>query len=416
VTRRALLAAATASSLATIAIAVSGGIVLSAGGVRLSARSPRSAALAALALGSAWLITAARARSIAADLSALSARVERHAAGLVVALALGTGALALGHAAFSSAGADASGYLSQAAMWARLDWRTSDSLGGPDWPAPGAATAPLGWRPAIEPGWQVPTYAPGLPLLMALPLALAGDTGAAMVVVVSAVLAVWAAGALARGLGGGVAGVVAASLLAASPTFLYQALQPMSDVPVTAAWLICWWAVFRGRPGAAGLAAAAAILVRPNLAPLAVVPFAVVALAARSAPLVPALRFAAPVSVAGLVIATLQYVWYGSPLSSGYGRADELFARANAWPNARLFARWMGEAEGTMVAAAAAAVVLTLAFRWFRVVGPAEGRAVGWDRTGTAGGRSRFVVAGMGGFAAGGGAWYLVYAGVERWW
>ena len=44
-------------------------------------------------------------------------------------------------------------------------------------------------------------------------------------------MAVWATGMLA----GGAAGVVAATLLAFTPVFLYQSIQPMSDVPVTAA-------------------------------------------------------------------------------------------------------------------------------------------------------------------------------------
>ena len=53
---------------------------------------------------------------------------------------------------------------------------------------------------------QVPTYPPGLPLLMAVPHAVAGIDGATAVVIASAAVAVWATGMIA----GGVAGIMAA--------------------------------------------------------------------------------------------------------------------------------------------------------------------------------------------------------------
>ena len=111
---------------------------------------------------------------------------------------------------------------------------------------------------------------------MALPHAVAGTTGAVLVVVLSAGVAVWATGALAGRLGGGVAALIAATLVATSPTFLYHAFQPMSDVPVTAAWIVCWLQVARAAPASGGLAAAVAALIRPNLAPLAAVPWLVI--------------------------------------------------------------------------------------------------------------------------------------------
>ena len=57
---------------------------------------------------------------------------------------------------------------------------------------------------------QAPTYPPGLPLLMAIPHAVAGIDGANAVVIASAAIAVWATGMIA----GGIAGVIAALLLA----------------------------------------------------------------------------------------------------------------------------------------------------------------------------------------------------------
>jgi hypothetical protein len=80
------------------------------------------------------------------------------------------------------------------------------------------------------------------------------------------------------------------------------------------------------------VACALAVLIRPNLAPLALVPL----LLAKQR-----LVFAAPVAVAGVFLAVLQWLWYGSPLRSGYGTAGELFSMANIVPNVRQYATWL---------------------------------------------------------------------------
>ena len=53
-------------------------------------------------------------------------------------------------------------------------------------------------------------------------------------------IAVIATGLLASQLAGSIAGMIAATFLAFTPVFLYQSIQPMSDVPVTAAWMMCF--------------------------------------------------------------------------------------------------------------------------------------------------------------------------------
>ena len=115
-------------------------------------------------------------RGLLADLHV--ARALRRIAAAAAACGDGRGQRfvgALSFATFSASGADASGYLSQADMWARPARRVRDPLATlPAWPLPPAATAPLGWRPALDRGWQVPTYAPGLPWLMAIPHAWPG--------------------------------------------------------------------------------------------------------------------------------------------------------------------------------------------------------------------------------------------------
>ena len=303
--------------------------------------------------------------AIVPDLVWLSSWIERRSRVLLLTLALMTGVVAAAFATRSPSGADASGYLSQAAMWAGLEWRVADPLSADaNWPLRPDQTAPLGWRPALERGWQVPTYAPGLPLLMAVPFAIAGNAGASAVVTLSAALAVLATGALARALAGGTAGLLAAALLAGSPTFLYQSLQPMSDVPITALWITAFWALTANWHGAAGVATALAVLVRPNLAPLAAVPLLWIAWSApRDRRVASALRFSWPVAIAAVVVAGLQWQWYGSPFLSGYGAAGELFTLSNVVPNARLYGAWMWEAEPVFVLTGALALGVALATR-----------------------------------------------------
>ena len=98
--------------------------------------------------------------------------------------------------------------------------------------------------------------------------------------------AVRAVGALAAEWAGGAAGLVAALVLATTPVFLFQAMQPMSDVPAAALWMLALAAVTGTRPRAplvAGLATAAAVLMRPNLVPLAIPHKAATALLAKAA-------------------------------------------------------------------------------------------------------------------------------------
>jgi hypothetical protein len=323
------LAIAAALAVVATVVAVSGGFRVTAGGFRISARSPQSAAMAAVVFGVWWFGAARRRQAVAADLTKVWRGVGAQSSRIIGGLALVSAVVAASFATRSASGADASGYLSQAGMWARGAWHYADPLdaGGiaerNEW-----LTTPLGWRPAA-PGVQVPTYPPGLPLLMAVPHALGGLNAAQAVVTASAAVAVWATGMLA----GGAAGVLAAALLAFAPAFLYQSIQPMSDVPVTAAWMLCFLLLVRGRlDGAAGVACALAVLIRPNLAPLALVPLL---MASRR------VAFAVPVAVAGAALAFLQWFWYGSLLRSGYGSADELFALANIGTNATNYLQWL---------------------------------------------------------------------------
>lgn len=322
-------------------LAVSGGFRTTVGGLRISARSPLPIAFLALINFTLWLSWARRAKSVTADLESAWESLNRHSTRLIVAIALTSAIVAAIFSTRSAAGADASGYLSQAAAWIEtqpplhVDIVTNDLSERDGW-----ITTPLGWRPDegsddLETFIQVPTYPPGLPLLMAIPLAVAGINGAVAVVILSAAIAVLATGFLAIHLAGRVAGLVAATLLAFSPVFVYQSIQPMSDVPVTAAWIVCFLLLSVRNASlapAAGMACAVAILIRPNLAPLAIVPLF---LAPRQ------IAFLIPVAIAGLFLAFVQLIWYGSPFRSGYGSAEELFALSNIGANASRYFMWL---------------------------------------------------------------------------
>ena len=58
-----------------------------------------------------------------------------------------------------------------------------------------------------------------------------------LIVPACAALMVWCTFLLGRRLDDDVTGAASAVLLACSPIFLYQAVQPMSDVPAAALWL-----------------------------------------------------------------------------------------------------------------------------------------------------------------------------------
>jgi 4-amino-4-deoxy-L-arabinose transferase-like glycosyltransferase len=199
------------------------------------------------------------------------------------------------------------------------------------------------------------------------------------------------------------AGVLAAALLAVSPIFLYQLMWPMTDVPVAAFWVAAFLAACHSRgprPLAAGLAAGAAVLIRPNLLLIAVgLPAAWLWPAMRrsrraarggSAPATdaaPALAYSgawrptiqesalrrtavangawyllglAP-SVA--VVAAIQLYLYGSPLTSGYGRLGDLYSTQNVWTNLGRYSTWLIETQTPLVGLSLVALAMKQTLR-----------------------------------------------------
>ena len=332
-------------------VAGTGGLVTTVLGVRISSRSPVPAFVLSLTALITWFVAARWSGAVTRDLQAADRWVASHVAWVTGTVAgLAAIASALCHS-FSATGADASGYLSYTALLLDGTLLRPEPLASIATWADGAATlAPLGWRAALEPGMQVPTYAIGLPLLLAPGHVIGGAVAASLVVPLTLAIAVWATATIAHRLAGPHASIIAAVWLATSPVALIESMQVMSDVPVTAAWLVCWWLVFTSRPLAAGGVAALAVLIRPNLAPLALVPALCVVLEDTRGGALPGsgrgIRFSTPVAVAGAVVAYLQWRYFGSPFRSGYGTAAEIYSVANIAPNASLYTRWLLDSHG----------------------------------------------------------------------
>lgn len=239
-------------------------------------------------------------------------------------------------------GPDACGYVSQAAMLARgeLTLPPPAWLADAPWPSAAFSAAPVGYAPSPDARQQVPTYAPGLPLLMALFQLVAGPSAVFYVVPLLGGVAVWATWLIGKALGDAAAGAAAALLLLASPIFLLMLFQPMSDVPAAAFWSLSLAAALYRRPMWAGLAASVAILVRPNTVLLAAVPLAILIVNDRRGRACSAAIFATPIVPAAAAIGLLLWHYYGSPFRSGYGSVEGLYGVDRVAINATQYGRW----------------------------------------------------------------------------
>jgi hypothetical protein len=255
-------------------------------------------------------------------------------------------------------GADSFGYLSQASLWrtGHLSIQSPIARQSP-WPLALDTWAPLGYRAA--PGSRdtiVPLYPPGLPLLMAAFQLAAGFCAAFLVVPLCGALTIWLTYVLGRRLGIAPWGAAAAAaLLATSPIFLYQLMNPMSDVPVTAFWTLAAALAAGGWLLAAGMAAAVAVLIRPNLLLIAASLLIWIA-ATRQSPL----RFAVGILPAIIAVAAINSLLYGAPWMSGYGAVGDLYSVGHLATNVRQFSAWTFETQTPIVLLA----LWPLGMRW----------------------------------------------------
>jgi Dolichyl-phosphate-mannose-protein mannosyltransferase len=342
-----LFAAAAILGTYAATVAMTGGFDIRVGGVRVRSHAWIRPALPAAILAGIWLIAVRRrlaagaARAWPTFESAVAARA------LVAGAVLWTAAAGIFFGTFAAGGADSYGYVSQAMLLA--EGRLTDTVPRDlvtEFRLPPWTLTPLGFVPGRGPAVIAPTYPPGFPLLMA-PAAAVSAAGVYFVVPLFGILAIWLSYRLGLAMGDPLAGGVAAVLVSVSPTFVFQVVQPMGDVPVTAFWLASLLLATRGTAAAAsgsGVAASIAILIRPNLAPLAVLPAALFVSSAgpgAGARLKGAAAYVAALIPAGAALAWIQYVRYGSALASGYGDLGLLFGTDNIVPNLAHYPRWL---------------------------------------------------------------------------
>jgi len=287
-------------------------------------------------------------------------RALRHARGqtwaapaTAVLLAAAAGVLSAVYGVKTAGASDHFGYVSQAYLWTQGSLIVSiPPLDLPSVPDADRVLMASAYTVGPDPHTLVPAYPPGLPLMMAGALLVFGTWGPFLVVPLTVAAAILGTFALGRRVHSTAAGLMAAALLASSPAFIYMAVWPMSDVPAAALWTLCLWsALGRGRrsAAAAGALAGLAVLVRPNLAPLAV--FGAWLIWRGDAAERRARGASLSIYALAAIPALALLAWhntnvYGSPLRSGYGWLDPLFSLAFVTPNARNYSSWFVESQG----------------------------------------------------------------------
>jgi Dolichyl-phosphate-mannose-protein mannosyltransferase len=322
---------------------------------------------------------------------------------VLVAFIIGVGIL---RGSGIAGGADSYGYLSQADLWLQGVPRISQPAARHvPWPEGQWTFSPLAYRPSPSRDAIVPIVSPGFPLILAV-FMLAGVHCAAKVVVpITAGILVAVTYSIGRRAASDQIGAAAAWLVATSPIVLYTAMSPMSDMPAAAFWALAAYGCLHGSKSGAtlgGTAAAIAILIRPNLVPVALV--IALWLAARDHRL-PTLRariqrtilFAIPVAAGCLAVAAINEHLYGSPTSSGYGDPSTLFSPDRIGANIFRYGSWLVETQSPLA-------VLGLLALWVPPVSRAKGR-VEMDGRSLLGIMSLSVV-----------GCYLVYLTFDAWW
>jgi hypothetical protein len=281
--------------------------------------------------------------------------MKRLPAVLALILALGLATFGVMRGTRAVGGSDSSCYGLMAEAFGTGQWQPTSPLAvEAPWPDASRTLAPGGFIPSpVRPDAASPVCAPGFSVLMAPFYAIGGRDAIFAVTPIAAFVLVWCAFVLANRLAGGLAGVSAAALTASSPIVLFQTVQPMNDIATAGLWLAALAVATGVRRGGsldppailAGVLIGIAILVRPNLAPLAVI---VAAMQWRPGQPLPWRSTA--MMVAGALPGVAAWLWlnhvlYGSPFGSGYGEVGQLFSLSHVGPNAATYARAFYETQ-----------------------------------------------------------------------
>ena len=301
---------------------------------------------------------------------------------LALALAVVTVVTGIAGGSMTAGGADSYGYISEADLWLKGSLVIPQPAAARvPWPEGQWTFAPLGYRPAVTGDAIVPMYSPGFPLLLAVFKSVAGHCAVGWAVPVAAGLLIAVTFAIGRKAVSPQVGAGAAWLLATSPAFIYMSMSPMSDVPAALFWALAIAGCLTGSRSAAalgGMAAAVAVLIRPNLAHVGLV--MVLWLGIRDFRLEPRQRFTRaalftmPLAVGCLAVAALNQHLYGSPANSGYGRVTGLFGMESFARNVMTYGTWMIESQTPL--AVFGLLALWLPSRWTKGRVQIEGKGL----------------------------------------
>ncbi|HYU79460.1 MAG TPA: glycosyltransferase family 39 protein [Vicinamibacterales bacterium] len=284
--------------------------------------------------------------------------------GLLIA-AIVTG-VTIRYATFVPWGTDSANYLTAARGWAAADLFRPAPLDFSPLPWPDIGL-PLAERHTRIRGASTSMYPLGFPLFLAAGYLLHSEFGPYLVPPVLAGLLVWSTFLIANRLAGGWAGVIAAVLMALCPIALAHTVVTMSDVPAAGFFMLAIAMSIRGTAtsaAAAGAAFAAAVMTRPVLAPLGIVPAALVLSGdtARLWPLRPlqwkkALLFCGLAALGPAMILWSQKMLYGGFLTPGYVAFGTFFSRERIVGNLLMYPRNISAVHTPLVALGLAGAV-----------------------------------------------------------
>lgn len=263
---------------------------------------------------------------------------------IALAAAVSVAAVGLVRGTYAAGGSDSSCYALMADAYASGALQpTSELAARVPWPDAAKTFTPGGFVASeTHPSASAPVCAPGFSLLLAPLITVGGLDAIFLLTPVAGALLVWLTFVAGRSMAGPIAGAVAAVLIAASPATLYQVVQPMTDVTTAALWMATFASLLRRRYALAGVCCGLALLVRPNLLPLALVTGLFVILNSRFS-IASTARFAVAALPFGLLVLWLNNGLYGSPFRTGYGQLDHLFGMAVVPLNASRYAGWLVE-------------------------------------------------------------------------
>jgi hypothetical protein len=382
IARACLILAVMAFAWSVLLIAT-GGFATTIAGITVRSHNPTRPAVAGLALFIASVWGYGPRSAWTAFVSAVQAS-DRWLAGRVVpsrALAFVLVWATLGWGLYRgtgiAGGADSYGYVSQAELWLRgLPIVPQPWVSEAPWPDAAWTFSPLGYQPTYDGTAIVPTYAVGLPMIMAAVKSVAGHAAIFWITPAAAAILVLVGYAAGRRLDSQALGLITAWLVATNATLLWEVTAPMSDVVAAAGLAGSFYLLLDSRriPIAAGAAAALGVAVRPNL----VWTVAVMAIwtAFRHRPsqdrtrvrqLSHALLFLLVLSPGVLIPAWANWRLFGSPFVSGYGDLAAIYDWSHVLPNVQEYPRLLLRSRSLPVLVGLALLLLPLKRLWPRL-------------------------------------------------